>query len=146
MDLLFLFAVRKVFKRLVFDFCLLFFFSFVHADGFFDSLCRFFASTHSFMFYLSILFFLFCLVLIVYLFLTWRYWFVSLFTLLQVALTFEAIDSPSLEWGSRLRNQGGCEDMSCWWYWHAPSIVGDGWFLHDRLIVWEFIGTLVMFR
>ena len=59
MDLLFLFAVRKVFKRLVFDFCLLFFFSFVHADGFFDSLCRFFASTHSFMFYLSILFFSF---------------------------------------------------------------------------------------
>ena len=61
-------------------------------------------------------------------------------------LTFEVIDSPNLEWGSRLRNQGGCEDMSCWWYWHVLSIVGDGWFLHDRLIVWEFIGIIVMLR
>ncbi|KAJ6962086.1 hypothetical protein NC652_000906 [Populus alba x Populus x berolinensis] len=29
-----------------------------------------------------------------------------LFAVRKVALTFEAIDSPSLEWGSRLRNQG----------------------------------------
>ena len=146
MDLFFLFAVRKVFKRWVLIFVCFFYFYLFMLMGF-SILCVSFLHLHTLSCFIFPYFsFLFCLVLVVYLFLTWRYWFVSLFTLLQVALTFEAIDSPSLEWGSRLRNQGGCEDMSCWWYWRVPSIAGDGWFLHDRLIVWEFTGTLVMFR
>jgi hypothetical protein len=58
MDLLLLFAVRKVFKRWVLIFVCFFYFYLFMLMGF-SILCRFFASTHSFMFYLSILFFSF---------------------------------------------------------------------------------------